>query len=83
MSVGVYELPVRGVDTQTPHTEDEIYYVLKGQGRFEVEGVERTVAIGDVLFVPARAKHHFHDITQALSLLVVFAPAEKVDLPAG
>ena len=77
MSVGVYVLPAGGVDRQTPHTEDEIYYVLRGRARFRQGDQERPVTPGEVLFVPAREAHHFHSITEELVLLVVFAPAEQ------
>ena len=34
LSVGLYVLPAGGVDSQEPHTEDEVYYVLRGTARF-------------------------------------------------
>ena len=77
MSVGVFALPKGGVDRQTPHAEDEIYYAIRGRARFRAGGKEMGVGPGDVLFVPAREEHRFHDIEEALELLVVFAPAES------
>jgi mannose-6-phosphate isomerase-like protein (cupin superfamily) len=85
MSVGVYVLPVGGVDRQSPHTEDEIYYVVRGRGRIrfgdgsdiEVEDEDQEVKPGDLLFMLAGMPHHFHSITEELVLLVVFAPPEK------
>src|SRR2546430_17203541 len=40
LSVGVYTLPVRGVDGQTPHDEDEVYYAVRGRAMFFVAGRE-------------------------------------------
>lgn len=77
MSAGVYTLPAGGADTQKPHTEDEIYFVVRGRARFQHGSVERSAEAGDVLFVPARQPHHFHAITEELVLLVVFAPPEQ------
>jgi len=77
MSVGVYVLPAGGVDRQTPHTEDEIYYVIRGRGQLRHGEHESPATPGEVLFVPARRAHHFHSITEELVLLVVFAPAEQ------
>ncbi|HTW40620.1 MAG TPA: cupin domain-containing protein [Thermoplasmata archaeon] len=77
MSAGVYALPVGGVDTQQPHSEDEVYYVVRGRGRFQHGGVEQAAEPGDLLFVPAKEPHHFHSITEELVLLVVFAPPER------
>ncbi|MCK7526822.1 MAG: cupin domain-containing protein [Ignavibacteriales bacterium] len=32
MSMGLYVLPTGGGDPQSPHTEDEVYYVVSGRG---------------------------------------------------
>jgi mannose-6-phosphate isomerase-like protein (cupin superfamily) len=76
MSAGLYVLEAGATDPQSPHAQDEIYYVVSGRARFTSGGDERAVEAGDVLFVPAREEHRFHSITERLSLLVVFAPAE-------
>jgi mannose-6-phosphate isomerase-like protein (cupin superfamily) len=76
MSLGLYVLPAGSVDGQSPHTEDEVYVVLSGSGRFTVGKDTRAVQMGDVLFVPAGALHRFHDIVEELRLIVVFAPPE-------
>jgi mannose-6-phosphate isomerase-like protein (cupin superfamily) len=76
LSMGVYALPAGGADPQSPHTEDEVYYVVSGQAAIHVDGEDRTVRPGSIVFVKAGAQHHFHSITQALTLLVFFAPAE-------
>ena len=75
LSVGTYSIPAGAVDDQSPHAEDEIYYVTSGRGSFTAGG--RTVAAvpGMTLFVPAGEDHRFHDITEDLALLVFFAPA--------
>ncbi|MGA8303194.1 MAG: cupin domain-containing protein [Thermoplasmata archaeon] len=77
MSAGVYVLAAGAVDRQTPHTEDEIYYVVRGHARFRKGDVETVAGPGAVLFVPAHEEHRFHSITEELVLLVVFAPAER------
>lgn len=76
LSAGTYVLPAGGVDRQSPHGEDEVYYVVRGRGRFRNGPEDREVGPGDVLFVPAHREHRFHEITQELVLLVVFGPAE-------
>jgi mannose-6-phosphate isomerase-like protein (cupin superfamily) len=76
MSAGLYVIEAGGEDPQSPHAQDEIYYVVTGRARFTSGGDEREVAAGDVLFVPAREEHRFHSVAERLSLLVVFAPAE-------
>ena len=76
-SAGVYELPPGGIDQQKPHTEDEIYYVVKGRGAIRVGEEDRGVEPGAVVFVPANQPHHFPSIREDLTLLVFFAPAER------
>jgi mannose-6-phosphate isomerase-like protein (cupin superfamily) len=76
MSAGLYVLEAGATDPQSPHAQDEIYYVVSGRARFTSGGEERAVEAGDVLFVPAQEEHRFHSIEERLSLLVVFAPAE-------
>jgi mannose-6-phosphate isomerase-like protein (cupin superfamily) len=76
MSIGLYVLPASGVDGQSPHAEDEAYVVMSGRGRFTAGDETRDVWAGDVLFVGAGVPHHFHDITDELHLIVLFAPPE-------
>lgn len=76
MSAGVYRLPAGGIDTQEPHTEDEVYYVVSGRGQIFVGGENRAVQAGSTIFVAARVEHRFHNIEEDLTLLVFFAPAE-------
>jgi mannose-6-phosphate isomerase-like protein (cupin superfamily) len=80
-SAGVYEIPAGGTDPQTPHREDEVYYVVRGRGRFQSSVGDGEVETGDLLFVPARMPHRFHDVTEDLELLVLFAQAESPDPP--
>jgi mannose-6-phosphate isomerase-like protein (cupin superfamily) len=76
MSAGMYVLPVRGTDLQQPHGEDEIYVVMSGRARFTAGDETRDVVAGDTIYVAAGVPHHFHDITEELRLVVVFAPPE-------
>lgn len=76
MSVGTYSIRAGGVDDQTPHGEDEIYVVVSGRASFESGGQRVDVGPGSTLFVPALEEHRFLDVTEDLTLIVVFAPAE-------
>jgi mannose-6-phosphate isomerase-like protein (cupin superfamily) len=77
MSAGLYVLPASGTDPQRPHHEDEVYYVIRGHGRFHAGDEDTEVLAGSVLFVAAEVEHHFHDVTEELAVLVFFAPAES------
>jgi len=76
MSVGLYVLGAGAVDEQSPHFEDEVYVVLEGHSRFTAGTRTRDAGPGDTIFVPAGLPHRFHDITETLRVIVVFAPPE-------
>jgi mannose-6-phosphate isomerase-like protein (cupin superfamily) len=76
LSVGLYVLAAGQPDLQQPHTEDEIYYVVSGRGRITVGEEVRDVQPGSIVFVATAVPHRFHDITEDLTLLVAFGPAE-------
>jgi mannose-6-phosphate isomerase-like protein (cupin superfamily) len=85
LSVGLYVLRVGDVDRQQPHREDEIYVVMSGRSRFTAGEDTRQVTAGDTIFVAAGVPHRFHDVTEELHLVVVFAPPETspLDTSAG
>ncbi len=76
MSAGVYVLPAGGSDPQSPHKEDEMYYVVGGRARMRAGSEDQAVGAGSVIFVAAEVEHRFYDITEELVVLVFFAPAE-------
>lgn len=86
LSVGLYELAAGATDPQGPHTEDEVYHVIRGRAVISVGDEDRPVQAGSVIFVAADVPHRFHDITEDLSILVFFGPAEythRVDHAEG
>ena len=76
LSAGLYVIEAGGTDPQSPHTEDELYYVVAGRGVVSVGEETRPVVPGSLIFVPARVPHRFREIAERLELLVVFGPAE-------
>ncbi len=70
LSVEVYK-PDK-VDHQHPHTRDEVYIVINGEGEFLNDGVRTTFAPGDFLFVPAGVVHRFENFTEDFSTWVLF-----------
>ncbi|MBW3651711.1 MAG: cupin domain-containing protein, partial [Actinobacteria bacterium] len=63
-------------DPQQPHSEDEVYLVLRGRARATVGSETLPVSAGTFLYVAAGSPHRFHDIEEDLAVLVVFAPPE-------
>ena len=76
LSMGLYVLPAGGKDPQSPHTEDEVYYVVSGRAKILVADEERDVRAGSIVYVAKNVAHHFHSIEEDLAVLVFFAPAE-------
>ncbi|HEY7430079.1 MAG TPA: cupin domain-containing protein [Streptosporangiaceae bacterium] len=75
LSVGTYSIPAGGVDDQTPHHEDEIYVVMSGRAVLVAGDGRAEVGTGAVIYVPAGERHTFTEVTEDLTLLVIFAPA--------
>ena len=76
LSMGLYVLPVGGLDPQSPHTEDEVYYVVSGKAQIKVADEDRAVQAGSIVYVAKNVEHRFHSIEEELTLIVFFAPAE-------
>ena len=76
MSAGLYVLAAGDTDSQRPHHEDEMYYVVRGKARFRAGEEDHEISTGSVLFVAAEVEHRFHEIREELAVLVFFAPAE-------
>jgi quercetin dioxygenase-like cupin family protein len=75
MSLGLYNLPAGGEDLQSPHLEDEIYYIVSGRARLSAGDQDYLAEPGSILFVAKNIPHKFHDIEEELHILVFFAPA--------
>lgn len=83
LSMGLYVLPAGGIDSQNPHTEDEVYYVVSGKGKIKVADAfgDRDVQAGSIIYVAKSVEHKFHSIEEELTILVFFAPAEYSNRP--
>ena len=69
------------IDTQQPHTRDELYIVVSGRGTFERGDERTTFGPHDVLFVPAGMPHRFVEYTGDFRTWVVFYGPEGGEVP--
>ena len=76
LSMGLYILPAGGVDPQSPHTEDEVYYIVSGRAQIKVADEDRAVQAGSIVYVAKNVEHRVHSIEEELTVIVFFAPAE-------
>lgn len=75
MSLHFWHLKPGDEDHQTPHKQDEAYYIVSGHGQITIDGRPHLIREGDLIFVPRCAPHHFHDFDQAgLVILIFFSP---------
>jgi mannose-6-phosphate isomerase-like protein (cupin superfamily) len=77
LSVEIYK-PV-SKDLQQPHTRDEVYVIIDGQGTFYLNGAITAFSKGDFIFVPAHAEHRFETFSDDFSTWVLFFGEEKTD----
>jgi mannose-6-phosphate isomerase-like protein (cupin superfamily) len=73
LSCGIYRLAAGSTDMQSPHDENEVYFVLEGRARMQLENEERSVGPGSLLYVGATTEHSFFEIEEDMLLLVLFA----------
>lgn len=73
LSCGVYSLPRGASDLQSPHDEDEVYFVVSGRGRVRIGSEEQAVGPGSILYVEATSDHSFFEIDEDITLVVFFA----------
>ena len=76
LSMGLYVLPAGGTDPQSPHAEDEVYYVVSGRAKINVADEDRDLQGGSIVYVAKNVEHRFHSIDEELTVIVFFAPAE-------
>lgn len=60
------------IDSQKPHTRDEVYIVISGSGLFINGEVRHPFQAGEVLFVPAGVEHRFESFTEDFATWVIF-----------
>jgi len=75
LSCGIYQLPAGSEDMQSPHDEDEVYYVVAGKARMILADEMKEVGPGTILFIKATESHSFFEIEEDMTLLVFFAAA--------
>ena len=57
MHVGLYA--PRGSDPQKPDVQDEVYFVMRGQGQSFGGDMSKAFVLDDMLFVPVGLEHRF------------------------
>ena len=67
--------PDQATERHYHRLSEEIYFVLKGSGDMEVDGVHRRIAVGDAVLIPPGAWHTLHNNgTSELRILCCCVP---------
>ncbi len=61
-----------GSDSQTPHAQDELYFIHSGSGIFVMNDERHPFEPGTCFFVPAGVVHRFERFSLGFSTWVVF-----------
>jgi mannose-6-phosphate isomerase-like protein (cupin superfamily) len=73
LDAGIIRLHEGQSDRQSPHSIDEIYYVIEGEGLISINGKNHQINKGSLVFVPANTEHRFHGNKADMIILYVFA----------
>jgi len=69
---GILRLSPGQKDIQGPHSADELYFVIEGNGFIKILQKDYKIAKGSCIFVSSNTKHHFHGNESELVVLYVF-----------
>ena len=73
LQVGILRLRPGEIDTQEPHSTDEVYMVLEGDGFIEIGNKSYELNKDLFIYVPAQVKHKFHGNKQEILVLYFFS----------
>ena len=72
LAAGVLVLQPGEEDTQEPHENDEVYFILKGDGFLKIKNKNYPVSKNKIYFVGKNIKHYFHGNSKELIVLYFF-----------
>ena len=67
---------------QTPHVQDEIYFIVRGRGVLLHGGERDRFESGDLLFVTAGIEHQIEEISENFAMWRVFYGPHGGEVPA-
>jgi mannose-6-phosphate isomerase-like protein (cupin superfamily) len=59
------------------HPADQILFIVSGNAKSVINGKEKNVKAGDIVFVPEGARHNFIDIgPEELKIITIYSPPQ-------
>ena len=77
LAAGILSLKPGEEDTQEPHTSDEIYYILEGNGYLKINKKDYKISPGMAYYVPKDIEHCFFGNTKQLIVLYFFGGSDS------
>jgi mannose-6-phosphate isomerase-like protein (cupin superfamily) len=77
VALSVPAAPIR----QTPHSQDEIYIVVRGNGFLLHDGERDPFEVGDLLFVAAGIEHQFENLSDDFAVWRLFYGRQGGEVP--
>lgn len=69
--------PMAYVASHSHRVQEQVYYVLDGEGLMEIEGARTVVRAGTTIFIPPGVSHAIHNSgVRALTFLVITTPPD-------
>jgi mannose-6-phosphate isomerase-like protein (cupin superfamily) len=72
LTAGILFLKPGEKDIQEPHDNDEIYYIVSGDGFLKINKKDYRISKGKAFFVAKNVKHNFFGNTKELTVLYFF-----------
>ncbi len=73
IEAGIIKLKLDEIDEQTFHENDEIYYIIQGEGKIEINKKMENVKEMDIIFIPKFTEHKFISESNEIIILYILA----------
>ena len=71
--------PKGGPPLHIHYNQDEMFYILEGEYKFQVGDDKYSMKQGDTIFLPRNVPHAFVQLTEKAKVLVTYQPAGKME----
>ena len=71
--------PKGGPPLHIHYNQDEMFYILEGEYKFQVGDDKHSMKQGDTIFLPRNVPHAFVQLTEKGKVLVSYQPAGKME----
>lgn len=69
----------KGTPLHIHHLQDEVFYVIEGNYKFQVGDEKFDLKVGDSIFLPRKVAHAWKQVSERGKMLVTMQPAGKLE----